>query len=75
MDGNSYAPFPSPADSHVFMQLNAGIEGRLPSAPTWTSVAEYLDALDRKVSCNMACFVGGSALRIAAMGWEDRHHQ
>lgn len=72
VDGNSYAPFSSSADAHCFMQLNAGIEGRLSSASTWRSIAEYLDALDQKTSCNIACFVGGSTLRITAVGWENR---
>jgi N-acyl-D-amino-acid deacylase len=71
VDGNSYAPFRSPADLRAFARLNAGLDG-LPDIPfDWTDVASYLRRLDGGVSVNLAFFVGNSSLRIDAVGWED----
>jgi len=39
----------------------------------WTTLGEYLDYLVNKgVSCNVASFVGGTTLRINAVGYENR---
>jgi N-acyl-D-amino-acid deacylase len=39
----------------------------------WTTLGEYLDFLINKgVSCNVASFVGGTTLRINAVGYENR---
>ncbi|MBI4233969.1 MAG: D-aminoacylase [Chloroflexi bacterium] len=72
VDGNSYAPFPSPDDLEAFALLNAGLDGRLPAGLRWSSVAEYLEAFEGRVACNIAYVIGNSALRIAAVGWENR---
>jgi N-acyl-D-amino-acid deacylase len=40
---------------------------------TWTTLAEYLDALVRKgISPNVASFVGATTVRIHELGWDDR---
>jgi N-acyl-D-amino-acid deacylase len=71
VDGNAYAPFPNRQDLLDFVVLNGGLDGRPEIAYDWSSVAEYLDRFDRGVSLNIAFLVGNSALRIAALGWED----
>jgi len=72
VDGNSYAPFSSNDDLLAFVHLNAGLDGRPPIAFDWDTVASYLTRFDRQVSVNIAVLVGNSALRIAAVGWDDR---
>jgi N-acyl-D-amino-acid deacylase len=72
VDGNSYAPFPSAADLLSFVHLNGGLDGRPPIPYEWDNVASYLTRFDRRVSVNIAFLVGNSALRIAAVGWDDR---
>ncbi len=71
VDGNSYAPFTTRQDLDAFVELNAGLDGH-PDVPyTWDTVASYLGRFDDRVSINVAFLVGNSALRIAAVGWED----
>lgn len=72
VDGNSYAPITSPEDLQRFIDLNSGLDGRPPLAQRWSTVAEYLEMFERRVSVNIAYVIGNSALRISAMGWEDR---
>ena len=72
VDGNSYAPFEDPADLERFVRLNGGLDGRPDIAYDWDTVASYLTRFDRQVSVNIAYLVGNSALRIAALGWEER---
>jgi N-acyl-D-amino-acid deacylase len=72
VDGNSYAPLPTQADLHRFAELNAGLEGQLPDGANWRSIADYLQALDRHVTPNVAVLIGNSALRISGVGWENR---
>jgi len=38
----------------------------------WESFGQYLDHLRRGIALNVVPFVGHGALRIAAMGWDDR---
>jgi N-acyl-D-amino-acid deacylase len=75
VDGNSYAPFERPQDLRDFVVLNGGLDGRPDVshdiACDWDTVAAYLGRFDRQVSLNIACMVGNSALRIAALGWDD----
>jgi N-acyl-D-amino-acid deacylase len=54
IDGNSYAPFTQHQDLKDFIVLNAGLEGSPPIDPSWSSVSEYLDKYDNKVSVNIA---------------------
>jgi N-acyl-D-amino-acid deacylase len=54
--------------------MNAGLDGAPPEAGPydWSSVEGYLDRLDAlRPSVNLAFLVGNSALRMAAIGWED----
>ena len=75
VDGNSYAPFERPEDLQAFVVLNGGLDGRPDITHDvvydWDSVASYLGRFDRQVSLNVAYLVGNSALRIAALGWDD----
>lgn len=74
VDGLSYAPIPDPADLERLVWMNAGLDGAPAQAKPydWSSVEGYLDRLDAlQPSVNLAYLVGNSALRIAAMGWDD----
>jgi N-acyl-D-amino-acid deacylase len=72
VDGLSYAPL-DPADLEALVHMNAGLDGRPDIAYDWSSVETYLDRLDRlRPSLNLAYLVGNSALRIGAMGWDER---
>ena len=72
VDGLSYAPIPEPADLEALVHMNAGLDGRPEIAYDWSSVESYLDRLDRlRPSVNLAYLVGNSALRIAAIGWDE----
>lgn len=72
VDGLSYAPIPDPDDLAALIRMNAGLDGRPAIDADWSSVATYLDRLDAlRPSLNLAFLVGNSALRIAAVGWDD----
>ena len=71
VDGNSYAPFTSQHDLDDFRTLNAGLDGRPDIRYDWRTVGEYLDRFDHRVSVNVAYLIGNSALRIAAIGWDE----
>ena len=74
VDGLSYAPIPDPADLEALVEMNAGLDGAPPEARPhdWSSVESYLDRLDAlRPSVNLAFLVGNSALRIAAIGWDE----
>ena len=72
VDGNAYAPFRTQPDLDDFLTLNAGLDGRPEGlAYDWRTVADYLARFDRRVAVNIAYLVGNSALRIAAIGWDE----
>ena len=71
VDGLSYAPFLDKKDLDAFVEMNGGLDGRPDIAIDWSSVDSYLERFDRRVSVNIAMLVGNSALRIAALGWDD----
>ena len=74
VDGNGYAPFASRDDLEAFVEMNAGLDGDPRDEGVtidWDTVASYLGRFDGKVALNVAAFVGNSALRIGAVGWED----
>lgn len=71
VDGNGYAPFPDRRDLLAFVELNAGLDGDPAVGYDWSTVAGYLGRFDGRVSLNLAFVVGNSALRIAALGWDD----
>ncbi len=71
VDGNSFAPFPRREDLEAFVELDSGLDGRPPIDYDWDSVGRYLERFDGTVSVNVGTLVGNSALRIAALGWDD----
>ena len=71
VDGNAYAPFTNQRDLDDFLTLNGGLDGRPDLACDWRSVADYLARFDRSVAVNVAYLIGNSALRIAAIGWDE----
>ncbi len=71
VDGNAYAPFPSPGDLLDYVVLNGGLDGRPDITYDWSTVAEYIARYDRQVSVNVAYVVGNSPLRIASVGWDE----
>jgi len=72
VDGNGYAPFARREDLLAFVELNGGLDGRPEIDYDWGSVASYIDRYDRGQAVNVAVMIGNSALRIGAIGWEDR---
>jgi N-acyl-D-amino-acid deacylase len=79
VDGNSFAPFTNGADLEAFVELDSGLDGA-PSRDLdgnrafqldWDTVASYLRRYDGTVSVNIATLIGNSALRIAALGWDE----
>jgi N-acyl-D-amino-acid deacylase len=72
VDGNSYAPFADPQALADFVELNGGLDGRPDIHYDWATVASYLTRFDRQVSVNIAYLIGNSALRIDALGWDDK---
>ena len=72
VDGLSYAPIPDPADLEALVHMNSGLDGWPEITYDWSSVESYLDRLDAlHPSLNLAFLVGNSALRLAAIGWEE----
>jgi N-acyl-D-amino-acid deacylase len=73
VDGLSYAPIADPEDLEALLVMNAGLDGHPAIGYDWSSVESYLDALDAlRPSLNLAFMVGNSALRIGAIGWDER---
>ena len=70
-DGLSYAPISSENLETLLWHL-AAVNGMPPPGVRWGSVSEYLDLFDNRVACNVANFVPHAAIRVEAMGWEDR---
>jgi N-acyl-D-amino-acid deacylase len=71
VDGNSFVPFPNRDDLDAFIEIDAGLDGDPPIAHDWDSVASLLARYENNVSLNVATLIGNSALRIAALGWDD----
>lgn len=72
VDGNGYAPFLNREDLLAFVELNGGLDGRPEIDYDWGSVASYIGRYDRGQAVNVAVIIGNSALRIGAVGWDDR---
>jgi|FaiFalDrversion3_1042247.scaffolds.fasta_scaffold01117_3 N-acyl-D-amino-acid deacylase len=72
VDGLSYVPFPSPQDFWMLAHLNAGLDGRPPPDLPSASVDAYLSYYEGKTPLNICLLIGNTALRIAAVGWEER---
>jgi N-acyl-D-amino-acid deacylase len=73
VDGLSYAPFRRPEDLDALIEMNAGLDGdpRPDVAIDWQTVEAYLSRFDGRASVNVAFLVGNSALRLAAIGWQE----
>ena len=71
MDGLSYAPA-SPQMLEQLLHYLAAVNGAPPPGVRWGSVSEYLALLDRRVACNVAFMAPHAAIRVEAMGWDDR---
>ena len=71
MDGLSYAPA-SPANQEALFHYLAAVNGEPPPEVRWGSVKEFLDLFDGRASCNVVYFVPHAAIRVEAMGWDDR---
>ena len=71
MDGLSYAPI-SPGNLEHLLTYLAAVNGNPPAQTRWGSVKEFLDLFDENVACNVVYMVPHAAIRIEAMGWEDR---
>ncbi|MEO8603706.1 MAG: amidohydrolase family protein [bacterium] len=71
--GYSIAPC-RPGDRGWLTELFAKVEGMTPSVLEqglpwdWEDFPSYLEALDRRLGINLACYVGHSALRRSVMG-------
>ena len=70
-DGLSYAPISDANRQHLIDYL-AAVNGRPPADAAWTSVASFLDLFERASACNVVYFVPHAAIRIEAMGWDNR---
>lgn len=71
-DGLSYAPVTPRTLSEIRRHL-AGLNGDDDAIGwDWTSVASYLDRFEQHVAVNVAFLVPHNAVRIGAMGWEQR---
>ena len=71
MDGLSYAPI-SPGNLEHLLTYLAAVNGLPPEQVRWGSVREFLDLMDENAACNVAYMVPHAAIRVEAMGWEDR---
>ncbi|HEY5980790.1 MAG TPA: D-aminoacylase [Microlunatus sp.] len=70
-DGLSYAPVDDATLSVLRRQL-AGWNGDPDVAFGWSSVAGYLDALDRGIGCHAAYLVPQGTVRMLVVGQDDR---
>ena len=86
VDGLSYVPATSQADLDAMVEINAGLDGDprdedgakgtsgrgRPITIDWATVEDVLARYDAGTAVNVAQLVGNTALRIAALGWDDR---
>jgi N-acyl-D-amino-acid deacylase len=72
VDGLSYAPMTSPEHLAELVEMNAGLDGRPDITFDWDSIETYLDRFDAGMGLNVAFLVGNSALRLGAIGWDER---
>ena len=71
MDGLSYAPI-SPNNLEHLLTYLAAINGLPLPSQRWSSVKDFLDLFDGNAACNVAFMVPHAAVRVEAMGWENR---
>ena len=70
-DGLSYAPS-SPEKLEQLLWYLAAVNGTPPPDIRWGSVKEFLDLFDERAACNVVYFVPHAAVRVEAMGWDQR---
>ena len=74
-DGVAMAPA-SPATLAYMCRYTAGFSGGfdwpMKDAPTWSTMAEYLAAIDRRSAVNAVCLVPNGNVRLEVMGLETR---
>jgi N-acyl-D-amino-acid deacylase len=69
-EGLSFGPLTDEMKTGNYME---GFQGAFRFDVEWTTLAEYLDYLERRgVSTNVASFIGASTVRIHEIGSEDR---
>ena len=71
IDGLSYAPMSSLEHLAELVEMNAGLDGDPAITFDWDSVGSYLDRFDAGMGVNIGFLVGNSALRLAAIGWQE----
>jgi N-acyl-D-amino-acid deacylase len=71
VDGLSTVPIPNRDDLDALIEMDAGLDDDPPIDHDWDSVAGLLERYDRGRSINVGTLIGNSALRIAAVGWND----
>lgn len=71
MDGLSYAPISARNLDHLLTYL-AAVNGTPPPDVRWSSVEDFLGLFDGRAACNVFYMVPHAAIRIEAMGWENR---
>lgn len=70
-DGFSMAPL-SPENTETYREHLAGLAGRLDREWSWSSVAEYLDAVEASgVASNVATLIGHGTVRYEVLGMGD----
>jgi N-acyl-D-amino-acid deacylase len=71
--GLGFAPVSSPEVLATQRQYLRGLFGDNPSiAWAWTTTREFLECFRGRIATNMAYLVPHGALRVSAMGWQDR---
>ena len=71
MDGLSYAPS-SPENLEMLLIYLKALNGLPPEGVRWSSVQEFLELFDKRVSCNVGYFVPHASIRVEVMGWDAR---
>jgi len=71
-DGVGYAPL-SRENLEEILVLFSGINGYPELDYNWSSITEYLEKFHHKMSCNVAYLIPNGCLRVATVGWDDRH--
>jgi N-acyl-D-amino-acid deacylase len=72
-EGSSMGPLNEPMRVGLARDGMAGVVGGFRYPVEWTTLAQYLEWLQRRgVSTNVASFVGAGTLRVHVMGYADR---
>jgi N-acyl-D-amino-acid deacylase len=71
VDGMGYAPL-SKANLEMMKVVFAGVDGNPELDVEWSSVAEYLQCFHHKTAGNIGFFIPNGAIRVEAVGWENR---